>query len=408
MLIFFFLPLCSLRAEIKDNYPKIAEIETVLFNKSFSDLKIIDRINQIEKNIFGKNYASDSLDGRTKRIQSFVLGSGDVEIPQSLNYEGYENVQTKEVNEAQFIELIIENINQKRSFKGLLPLKEDVIAMKVAREHAIDLISNNYISYFNLKQQSPDERYTLAGGSGATTEIIKGFYLEANGKDIKLTELLANQLIQAVAASQDDSQIMYNSYITNIGHGFALSSDKKRYVSVLEFVTKGGEFEPIKTTLNFGEKIFISGKVYSPYKFKAISIAYFDKFNSGEFDERLVPYFPSQDYIAYGDTGKSNFAKVLKGLGIIGAIGAAPFTGGATAVLAPALLSSLQGGQPREIPLKGGIQANSKGEFSGEVELNYQGKSGIYFISVLAELPGVGFPIVISRRVVRVSGPRVG
>ena len=77
-------------------------------------------------------------------------------------------------------------------------------------------------------------------------------------------------------------------------------------------------------------------------------------------NESLMPYLLPQDYIAYSDTAKNNIAKVLKGIGAVAAIAGAPFTGGATAVLAPVLLSSIQNGPPREIPLKGGIKLNSK------------------------------------------------
>ena len=428
-LFLFLLPSVSFSASSQDNYPVIGKMESILFGSSSPNLKISDRINTIEKNVFGKTYPNDPLDVRTERLKANVLGVSDnptdkndtfaVEAPLNTNQQfqnnnNYENLQTTEVNSEEFQEILSRFINEERSFKGLLPLIKDEIAFNTAFEQAKEILTKGYLSYSSLKNQYPDERYTLSGGTGAVIEVIKGFEKNPNEKKIKLTELLAKQLVQAIEANPDDAQIFYSPYINHFGAGFALSNDKKRFVSVIEFLTKGGEFELIKPQVNLNEKLKILGKVNHPYKFKAISIAYYDsaRLNSADrnnvpgyfANESLKPYFPPQDYIAYSNTAKSNFMKVIKGIGVIGALGAAPFTGGASAVLAPALISSIQNGPPKEIPLKGGIKVNSKGEFSGEIELNYQGKSGLYYISVLAELPGVNFPIVISRRTVRVNG----
>ena len=381
----------------QENYPVIGKIETILFGKSYPDLKISPRISAIEKSIFGKDYPKDSLDVRTERLKINVLGnSGDlteenydtVQEPVSMNQEfvdnNYENLQTVEVNSEKFLDILYGFLNEERSFKGLLPLTKDEIGLNTAFEQAKEILTKGYLSYKNLKNQYPDERYTLLGGTGATIEVIKGFEKNPNEKKIILTELLAKQLVDAIKANPDDVQILYSPYINHFGIGFAISKDKRKFVSVVEFITKGGEFEPVKPQASLNEKLRVLGKVNPPYKFKAISVAYYDSVrlnfedennNPGYFtNESLKPYFPPQDYIAYSNTAKSNFIKVMKGIGVIGAIGAAPFTGGASAVLAPALISSIQNGPPKEIPLKGGIKVNGKGEFSGEMELNYQGK----------------------------------
>lgn len=325
------------------------------------------------------------------------------------NYISYENLQTKEISKESFNELVIKLINDERSFRGLLPLNTDEIASKVAEEHAKNIVQQGYLSYYNLKK-CPDERYTLAGGTGLLIEIIKAFERAKHEKNIVLSELLASHFIQAINLNSDDLQILYSPYITNIGFGFLISQNKKRFVAVLELITKGGDFDPIRPEINIHEKLTISGKVNLPYKFKAISIAFKDEFETenenidvGFDSENLKPYFPPQNFIAFSDTSKANFMKLLKGLGFVGAIGASPFTGGVSSLLAPVFLTSLQGGIPKEIPLKSGIKLKSNGEFTGQVELNYQGKSGLYFVSVLAELPKLSYPIVISRRTVRVN-----
>ncbi|MBI2996486.1 MAG: hypothetical protein HYY52_07285 [Candidatus Melainabacteria bacterium] len=393
---------------------EVFRIEELIFGKSFSDLSINERLTKIEKSIFAKTSTAKTPAERIEIINNYL-------IPQDneTNLNNNNNIiQTTEINPEQFEELIYQLINEERNFMGLLPLVRDSIGEKVAREHASNLVRMGYLSFYNEENKSPDERYTLNGGTGATVEVIKGFDGDkedlGDSKKIKLNELLARQLIQAISLHTDDSQILYSPYISHIGCSFSLSKDKKQFASVIEFITKGGEFEPLKPVLSFGEKLTISGKINPPFKFKAVSIAYFDNDyktkinnrNNSNFDsEDLKPYFPPQDYIAFADTSKNNFIKILSGLGVIGAIGAAPFTGGASAILAPVLINSIQSGPPKEIPLKRGIKVNSKGEFSGNIELNSQNMSGLYFISVLAELSGLNFPIVVSRRTVRVNNP---
>lgn len=422
MSLLFSSSLTSFAVSVVDAYPEVSRAEALLFGKSSSKDEILTRLTRIEKSIFHKSYVSDDVEKRITRIEDYVIGSNEKEIEDISGYnqqpylqdvQGYENVQTEEIDKTQFIELLIEKINLERSFKGLLTVKLDAISNSVAEEHASELLKKGYLSYFNAKKQGPDERYTLAGGTGAISEVLNGFH---DDKAVKLTELLAKQLIQAIDLNTDDSNIMYSPYVNEIGCGVSLSKDKKNFVVVLEFISKGGDFEPLKPVLNFAEKLAVKGKVLPPYKFKAVSIAYYDKSLASDepklvdenFDfshDQIFPYFPPQNYIAFGDLGKTNLGKVLKGLGVIAAIGGAPFTGGATAILASPLLCSIQNGPPKEIPLKGGIKVNSQGEIYGELELNYQGKGGLYFISILAELPGVNAPIVISRRTVRVNSP---
>lgn len=401
---------------------KISRMEEILFERSFPEIEMQERVLRLENSLFKQTFSKDTLESRIKRLDDYLFSGKDV-TPLGLviekgysqeelqkNVSGYENVETKEVTEENFLRLLVDIINEERSFMGLLPLVEDTIAGKIAQEQAYDIALKGYLTHFNLKNQGPDERYTLAGGTGALTEIIKGFQVSGQGKGITLTTLLAKQLVQAIKANSDDVQLINSPQVTHIGVGCQITSDKKAFASVMEFVVKGGDFEPLKPTIFLGEKLDVQGRINKPYKFKAISVGYLENVISDHkvykktyFDnESLGQYFPPQEYIAYGDTGKSNIAKVVKGLGVIGAIGAAPFTGGASAVLAPVFLSSLQSGPPREIPLKGGIKAKSNGEFYGNIDLNYQGMSGLYFVNVLAERDGINYPLVISRRTVGV------
>lgn len=418
-----FFQLSSFASNPENNHD-LTRVENLIFGMSYSNLKPADRLSKIEKPLFGKTYSSDGVADRTKRINEYLLGYSDGKVIESNNevYENktftksYENTSTKEISLPEFGELFFRIVNNERSFKGLLPVLKDETAIRVADDESLDLLKQGHASFYNSKKQGPDERYTLAGGTGALIEVIRGFELQEGQGKIVLSELLIKQLIEAVSVSTDDAQILYNPHITHIGYGFVLSKDRTKFIAVLDFLTKAGDLEPIKINVNLAQKVNVSGKLRRPYKFKAVSIGYLsdqDVSNQSEnynvdFDvENLKPYFPPQDFIAYADKSKTNIVKVLQGIGFIGALGAAPFTGGATSFLAPVFLNSLQNGPPKEIPLKGGMQSDSDGHFYGNLELNYQGMTGLYYVSVIAELPGLNSPIVVSRRTVRVGSPLV-
>jgi hypothetical protein len=400
-----------------DSKSELIRIETLVFGKNFSSLGDNDRLAKIEKSLFLKSYIKEDTKDRIVRINNFLLGYGNEAKKEVAGNEesGYENYQTKELALKQFEDSFIEIINQQRSFMGALPLIKDDIAFKVAGEQAENIINKNQLSHFDSKGHCPDERYTLAGGTGALIEVLRSFELD-EGK-IVLNELLINQLIEAISLNTDELKILYNPYITQVGYGFGVSKDKKKFVVVLDFLTKNGEIEPIRTTINLNQKLNLSGKLKSPYKFKAITIGYlsdadiFDVNDNGDIgfnSENMKPYFPPQDYIAFSDNSKSNLIKILSGIGFVAALGGAPFTGGASGVLAPFFLNTIQNGSPKEVPLKGGIKTTSDGQFKGDLLLNYQGMTGLYFVNVIADIPGSNSAIIISRRTVRVELPVIG
>lgn len=325
--------------------------------------------------------------------------------------DGFENNLTKEILPKDFSNIVIREINKERMLKGLSVLVSDPIAQRSAQNHSRDLITKGYLSYFNSKKQGPDERYTLEGGKGAVSEIVKGFEIPPGSSNIFVNELLARQFVEALALSDDDSRLLFNPYLTHAAVNANKSEDGSKFVAVLEFVNIGGDFSGIEDQITLGNKISLSGMVSEPYKFKAVSVAYLEdeedleSVNNKRFDNDLIkPYFPPQDYIAFTDTKKRNALNVLKGIGIIGATVAAPFTAGATALISPFLANSMRG-EPKEIPLKGGISSHKDGSFNGDVKLDYKDQPGLYFISVLGKVEGVKYPVVISRRTVRVNQP---
>jgi len=400
-----------------DSKSELIRIETLIFGKSFLSLSDNDRLTKIEKSLFLKSFINENTKDRIARVNNFLLGH-DHEIEKEVSdneQSGYENYQIQELTLNQFEDSFLDIINQQRSFMGALPLIKDDVAYKAAGEQAENIINKNQLSYFDSKGHCPDERYTLAGGTGALIEVLRSFELD-KGK-IVLNELLINQLIEAISLNTDELKILYNPYITHLGYGFGVSKDKKKFVAVLDFLTKNGEVEPIRTTINLNQKVSLSGKLKPPYKFKAITIGYLSNADISDVDdnvgvgfnsEHMKPYFPPQDFIAFSDNSKSNLVKILSGIGFVAALGGAPFTGGASGVLAPFFLNTIQNGSPKEVPLKGGIKITSDGQFKGDLLLNYQGMTGLYFVNVIADIPGSNSAIVVSRRTVRVDLPIVG
>lgn len=324
----------------------------------------------------------------------------------SYAVEGYENTLVTNLSTVGFEGEVIRSINEQRESRGLRALVPYEVAYQSAMIHSKFLIKLGQLSYYNEKIQGPDERYTLFGGQGYTQEIIKGFESES---PIKLSPLLANQLVDAVVLNIDDSKVLLDTMLTHVGVGVSLSGDLKKFIVVIEFVSIGGEIISSHDVM-LGQKIKVSGRVLNPYRFKAITVAYDDTDENDISSNRnlnfinndtLKPYIPPIDYEAYIDSTSNDWGNVLKGLLFVGSIAAAPFTAGASGIFAPFILQSFGGGGVREVPTMGGIKSTSGG-FEGIIDLNYKNKPGLYFVNLWGSLPNGGYPVLLSRKTVRV------
>jgi hypothetical protein len=114
------------------------------------------------------------------------------------------------------------------------------------------------------------------------------------------------------------------------------------------------------------------------------------------------PYFPPIDKVIYADRTAERTRSIAKTSGLILAMLAAPFTYGASMLVADILMQSLvQAYQAQDVEVREGVKA-SDNSFSGLVNIGEWGP-GTYYITIWAIPSRSKKPVILSRRTVSVS-----
>lgn len=395
-------------------------------------------LTNLEKQILGISYTKDSSETRLSRLEEAVFGNpntGTVEnrleklnktfqvpkaqIPESFKEEIIEKKQMKQnaqakpeikvqilENSSEVADSMLKVINQERSFRSLRNLSRNAIADKVALEHASYLIQTKQFSHYGVSGQNPDQRYSAAGGTGRIEEIVDGFFASVDEQGhiipISISGKTAEQLMDALIKIPDKSDILFNQDANAVGISFVVSPDKKQMAVVIEVLADYVSLAnlPLKSSPTI---LPIGGSISGAYKFAWIGVA---KRETNEDIEKIElepsPYFPPIDKVIYADRSTERAKTIAKTSGLFLAMIAAPFTYGASMLVADLLMQNLaQAYQAQDVEVREGVKA-SENSFSGSVGVGEWG-SGTYYISIWAFPSGSKKPVIISRRIVYVS-----
>src|SRR6185369_15066268 len=103
---------------------------------------------------------------RREFLQAACAGLGATLLDRNISPEDLENT-FKEIRKN-----ILEMINEEREVEKVPPLQLDDFATEVATKHAVDMVSNQFISHWGSDGLKPYHRYALAGGTHATEENV--------------------------------------------------------------------------------------------------------------------------------------------------------------------------------------------------------------------------------------------
>lgn len=73
---------------VKDQYPAIGNLESITLGQPHPDLRIEDRLADLEQSIFKKTFPNDSLFDRTERLKRTIIGADAVDVPSNVNANG--------------------------------------------------------------------------------------------------------------------------------------------------------------------------------------------------------------------------------------------------------------------------------------------------------------------------------
>ncbi len=413
-------------------------------------------ISALESRFFGLTYPNDKADSRLSRMEELVFGHNNSEIPlaerlnklnkttkvvqSSLpspelpsnnenqsqnetattqnknNTNSVNKVNPTETNTRKIISLknlddlsqeMLSIINQERSLRSLPSLNNDPISYKVAYQQANYLIQTRQFSHYGIQNKNPDQRYTEQSGDGRIEELVEGFFASVDDKGIiipiQLNREVPHQLMDAILKVPDKADIIFNSLANGIGISFVLSPDKSQLIAVAEISIDYGDLSSIPPKAAISENISVNGNLGRGYKFAWVGIAKADLDEEEKSETEPSAYFPPIDQVIYLNKSGDRAKNLAKTGGAILAMVAAPFTYGASVLIANVLMQSIaQTYQSQDVEVRDGAKADlSGGNFNSSITLGEWGK-GIYYITVWATPPSEKKPVIIGRRAVKV------
>ncbi len=381
-----------------------------------------NRIKRLEENILGQ-VSSGSVDARIEKLNK-IFEVKEAQVPESFKEEieiasrgpapskaptqNSSKPATKiqlQKNIDDLSEQMLKVINQERSFRSLRPLRPDETANRMALEHASYLAQTKQFSHFGVMGKNPDQRYSEAGGNGKVEELVDGFFAatdaQGNIKPISVNADTAGHLMDALLKVPDKADIVFNVDANAAGVSFVISPDKKQLVVVIEmvadYVSLGGL--PTQTPPS---SIGVSGTISGGYKFAWIGVAKREDKDEEKIEVEASPYFAPIDKVIYADRTTEKAKKLAQTGGLILAMVAAPFTYGASMLVADILMQTIsQAYQAQDVEVRSGVKA-SDASFNGNVNVGEWGP-GLYYISIWAIPSRSKKPVIVSRRTVLVT-----
>lgn len=422
-----------------DMYPQIGKLEQLTFGTSKPDLQIEERLISLESAVFAKTYANDSLFDRTERLKITLLGKGPAEPQIGVPDEGLDppgafvdnpmaNNSPDPAELAYLDEIIdrpdsyqksnrtildayaLELINYERQRRALGNLQHNHLAQKMADEQIRDLAERGVVSHNNSKGDNPDRRYTLLGGVDAVNETL-AILNTAELNTSHLCKAAVAKSLKQLLMQQDDREALLAPEATHIGFAIEPMNQGAQIISCIEIVTNRGTIEHVPKTARVGDKIEVQGTIAKPYVFERITLAWegvSDLPPQEDNSSEPLPYFPPLDFVAYKQKSEKDHSKAifaLKTAGMLAAIAGGMFVP-PVALAAPLIM--MAGPDPGEVkpvsdvPVKGGVKVSGD-SFSSKVTVSNDGKEGLYYLTVWANMGADDKAVAISRRTILVK-----
>ncbi len=446
----------------RDKFPTVGQLESLMFGHSSPQIAVEGRLERLESSVFQKSFPDLDTEARIRRLKEVLVG--EAEHPQAAtagpyganpasqsagtygagstggysaapasqplqgrgysqnpkpvqeeaqrpffnNYDHLNLSQELDVPQLEKFGLLV--INEARADQGLEPLSWDDRAANVAKELVEDLSKRGVVSHSNTKGENPDVRFSRSGGSQAMDE---GLIMFTSASQLHSNRELVVKMLQAISERQDDRDELLSRHATHFAMSFRWTPDRSRLICATEVITAHGEMESLPLTARVGEKIDVKGTLDGQYRFMKITVAREDEMtplpDDGEESAEALPYFPPLDYTCYARKSEQNWDKGIRILQIAGITAA--IAGGffipPVALAAP--LIAISAGAPAvkpvsEIPVRGGVKTDGV-NFSHKVPLDDNGRPGIYYITVWAQVGTSTDPVAVSRRAIIAHRP---
>jgi uncharacterized protein YkwD len=179
---------------------------------------------------------------------------------------------------------VVSLINYDRGKKGLPPVEWDDTAAKAGNRHAEDMTRHGFTAHVGTDGSVPEIRYTEAGGDGMVMEnagcLADGEAREVE-KDPKFSadalEKIERAFMDEVPPMDGHKRNILTAWHTSVGVGLAQPKGLPLACMAQEFVDHYGSYDELPPKAKVGAKIRVKGSLHGPAKIAGIGLARIDK-----------------------------------------------------------------------------------------------------------------------------------
>src|ERR1043165_4861863 len=199
---------------------------------------------------------------RRRSFLQSLCGAGLVSLSRNFGMQ-----QTGDLEKA-FAEIranLLDMVNEERAVAKVPLVGRDKLAEQVATQHAIDMVTGEFVSHWGRDGLKPYHRYSFAGGTAATQENVSAAdnTWSTRVQDLKQdTAYLHVRLYQETAPNDGHRKTILEPEHTHVGFGIAVEQLRLRVVEL--FVAKYVEVKPFARVAKPGARIMFAGKMLTP------------------------------------------------------------------------------------------------------------------------------------------------
>lgn len=219
---------------------------------------------------------------------------------------------------------VLDVINANRARHGLVPVRLDILACRVASRTSSEAVKGRYFGHWNLRGEKPYHRWAFAGGLDHVSENAamrwSSLPMTRNYGDVlKFITQAHMAMYNETPPNDGHRQNILNPWHTHVGLGFSLMENDFRYYEL--FVDRYLELDPVPASAKAGGEVRVSGLVAGPGYGAYFAIVFYEPFpvpmspsqikamgSYPDFTDRVEAKFPPWEINYDGGTRRFSFA----------------------------------------------------------------------------------------------------
>src|SRR5262249_9866602 len=175
-------------------------------------------------------------------------------------------------------------INYDRGKKDLPPVEWDETAAKAGQRHAEDMTLHGFTAHVGTDGSVPEIRYTEAGGDGMVMENA-GCLADGEPREIEKSpkfsaealEKIEKAFMDEVPPNDGHRKNILTAWHTSVGVRLAQPKGLPLACRAQEFIDHYGSYDELPTKAKVGAKIRVKGSIRDPAKIAGVGVARIDK-----------------------------------------------------------------------------------------------------------------------------------